>query len=220
MNGMQVCKGTAVAMLVVMANAVAHETEEKIAAPGFRPESEHAATFIKTQPAAKVAVHPTVIRTVEGTAYSSASQQQVVAALADGPFLALSAEATPLDPGELKGQEQGQYGMFQNDMQTFGAALDDRATDVQYHLILEVLLPPGNRAVFGIHCFVLDRAGRNAFSFLLNSHHQLFVEADMNAADDSPAARTELVRKATEVGIKALQQQIHLAADHPAAAED
>ena len=81
---------------------------------------------------------------------------------------------------------------------------------------MEVLFPPirgSSQAVFGIHCIILDNRGENAFSFLLNSHHQMFVDAKLTADDLSDESRTALIRKATDVGMQALAGQLQHAAD-------
>jgi hypothetical protein len=62
--------------------------------------------------------------------------------------------------------------------------------------------------VFGVHCIILNAKGENAFSFLLNSHHQIFTDAEMVADDRTEKSRNELIRKATEIGLEALVQQI------------
>ena len=66
-----------------------------------------------------------------------------------------------------------------------------------------------------IHCFVIDSKGRNAFPYLLNSHHQGFADAKL-IGDDSEQGRAELVEKGTEVGLKALVAQVQAASTTPA----
>jgi hypothetical protein len=125
------------------------------------------------------------------------NEKQVTAAVA---------KAGTIDPGELKGE--GQWGIFQNDLKTIAEQLKGFDSDADYSLVMEVLFPPNRPAVFGIHCYVYDRQGENAFSFLLNSHHKLFVDADMTAEDSSEASRAAMMEKATKVGVTALMQQI------------
>ena len=174
--------------------------------PGFRPESELAAAFLESVKSAKVAVYPVIIRTVAGTSYSEDSQKQVVSMLNEKQVTAAVAKADTIDPGELKGE--GQLALFQNDLKTIAEQLKGFDSDADYSLVMEVLFPPLRPAVFGIHCYVYDRQGENAFSFLLNSHHKLFVDADMTAEDSSEASRAEMMEKATKVGVTALMQQI------------
>lgn len=194
------------------ANAPAHETEDKSPVPGFRPDSEHAITFANTVAQSSVMVYPTIVRTVDETTFSTQSQQQAIALLNKEQLTTPVAGSGSIDPGKLKGKAQ--FEIFQNDMQTIAEASKARETDAPYSLVLEILLPPGNRAVFGVHCYVFNRQGENAFSFLLNSHHQLFVDANMRVKDDSQASRNRLVRKATRLGVTALAQQLEAAAHH------
>jgi len=185
---------------------VANETEEKSPHPGFRPESEFAAAFLESVKSAKVAVYPVISRTVAGTSYSEDSQKQVVSMLNEKQVTVAVAKAGTIDPGQLKGE--GQWGIFQNDLKTIAEQLKGFDSDADYSLVMEVLFPPHRPAVFGIHCYVYDRQGENAFSFLLNSHHKLFVDADMTAEDSSEASRAAMMEKATKVGVTALMQQI------------
>ena len=190
-------------------NLGADEVEEKIPAPGFRPECESAAEFVAQLENGAVRVYPTIIRTPVSTSFSEDSQRQIVDYLNGKEITKAVAEAGPIDPGELSGR--GQFDWFQNDLSVIGTAVKKQSIEEPYVLVMEVLFPPqrGSRqAVFGIHCIVLDAAGNNAFSFLLNSHHQPFVDAAMVSEDDSEQSRADLVRKATEVGLEALTAQI------------
>ena len=61
----------------------------------------------------------------------------------------------------------------------------------------------------GIHCYIFDRRGENAFSFLLNAHHKLLADANLGAGDSSEASRLKMIEKATRVGVTALIRQIN-----------
>ncbi|MGB5627306.1 MAG: hypothetical protein WBM61_16365, partial [Woeseiaceae bacterium] len=110
-----------------------------------------------------------------------------------------------------------QWDLFQNDMWRIAYLLTDHQFDAEYHLFMEFLFPVNNQAVFGIECYVLDRNGENAFSFLLNSHHQLFVDAKLVANNSSEAARAKLLEKATQVGVTAFKRQLEQAKESAAA---
>ena len=187
----------------------ADETEVKTPVPGFRPECESAADFADRIGSVTVRIYPTVIRTPVTTSFSKESQQQIVDYLNRKGIAKAVAAASPIDPGELTGR--GQFDWFQNDMTVIGEAVGQQAIGESYAMVMEVLFPPQRgsmQSVFGIHCIVLDASGSNAFSFLLNSHHQVFVDAAMTSDDGSERSRAELVRKATEVGLEALTAQI------------
>ena len=187
----------------------ADEAEEINPSPGFRPECELASAFIADVKTSTVRVYPTIIRSPTNTTYSAESQQQVVAFLNGKKIIKAVSNEEKVDPGELQGR--GQFDWFQNDMATIGREVKSQGIDEDYILVMEVLFPPqrGNRqSVFGIDCIVLDAEGSNGFSFLLNSHHQMFVEADLVADEVSEQSRAALVEKATAVGLEALVAQI------------
>jgi len=176
--------------------------------PGFRPRSDYAQQFVAGYREANIHVYPSIIRSPLATGYSRSSQEQVVA-FVNGHQLGKASAVTPeLDPGALKGRAQ--YAMFENDLEVLGAAVKEDTAAADYQLVMEFLLPPprGEQLmVFGIHCFVFDKQGHNAFSFLLNSHHKPFVEAQLMGAD-SDQGRAELIAKATDVALNALLAQI------------
>lgn len=195
--------------VIALCRVGASDTGQIIPDPGFRPESELAPKFMETVKTAKVVVYPTIVRTFEDTSFSTNSQQQVVAFVNEKKLARAVADTHVIDPGEIKGQAQ--YGIFQNDMAVIGKAIQARSSDTEYHLVLECLLAPRRPEgylMFGIHCYILDSQGQNAFSFLLNSHHQSFVDAHMESAAATDQARDALVYQATKVGLAALAEQI------------
>ena len=175
-------------------------------APAYRPHSENALVFLQQLEIATLAVYPSIIRTLEGTSFSTQSQQQIIELLNEAQLNSVVAESKHIDPGVLKGQSQ--WEMFVNDKQSIVEYLKQRRPDAQYSLIMELLFQPGNDAIFGIHCYIFDPEGENAFSFLLNSHHQLFVDAKLIAGDSTTASRALLIEKATQVGVTAFIQQV------------
>ena len=204
-------RAAAACLTMLLLHGCAHEAAKNISDPAYRPPSENAAEFIKALKTATVAVYPSILRTLEETSYSVKSQQQIVSLLNEKQVTAAVAETSPIDPGELKGKSQ--WDMFQNDMQTIAEELRSHKSAAQYSLVMEFLFPPGNHAVFGIQCYVFDQHRENAFSFLLNSHHKLFVDARLSVGDSSAASREKLIEKATKVGVTALIQQVN-APDH------
>lgn len=186
--------------------ALAHEMEETIADPGFRPHSDNAAVFIDTLGDVSIAVYPTIIRRAGRTAHSFASQEQIVAFINRTGVAEAVARPLRIDLGRLAGRSQ--WDLFQNDMEQIAEKLTGRRDDAAYHVFLSFILPVDEQTIFGIHCYVLDKQGQNAFSFLLNSHHRLFIDADLVAANSSEEARTALMDKATRIGLVAFKAQI------------
>lgn len=205
------------ALLLGLSQSVAaHETAEKIADPGFRPESEHAAAFLDALDSATIAVYPTIIRRANRTANSYESRDQIVAFLNEHDVVRAVQGSKRVDLGKLP--RMSQWDLFTSDMQRIGASAKGRRADAQYHLFMEILLPVSDGEVFGVECYILDSDGNNAFSFLLNSHHQMFVEASLFAKNSSEAARSQLLEKASLLGVTALQAQIEQARERAALA--
>lgn len=192
--------------LVVAIPAFGHETQEKSADPGFRPESPRAAAFIETFDTATFAVYPSIIRRTDRTAYSYESRGRIVASMnQDGMTSAVVANSR-IDMGKIVGRSQWEW--FQNGMQAVAREVQRKARDVDFSLVMEFVFPPDNRYVFGVHVFIVDRNGENAFSFLLNSHHRSFVDANLVVEDASEAAYTRVIEKATQLGLAALRTQL------------
>ena len=202
----------AVLAFAMTLSAFAHEPHVAIPDPGFRPESELADVFVDAFDSTTVAVYPTVVRRSRRTAHSFSSQQQVVAFINDHDLAAAIPARKRIDLGALQGTVFGsQWELFNHDMEKTGAVLQGQQPDAQYHLVLEFLLPVSDQEIFGVHCFILDTEGQNAFSFLLNSHHQLFADANLVAKSKSEEARAGLMDRATEAAMMALHAQIEQA---------
>jgi hypothetical protein len=59
--------------------ALAHETDDKLGDPGFRPYSAHASAFLSAVDTATIAVYPTIVRKADRTSHSVESQKQIIA---------------------------------------------------------------------------------------------------------------------------------------------
>jgi len=189
--------------LIISCSPISHHHSTS---PAYRPNSEHAATFVKALNTSKVEVYPTIVRTIQETTYSEDSQQQVVSILNSEKVTSAILKTDYVDPGPLKSPPQ--WDIFVHDLSTIAESIKDRKTDTDYSLVMEIIFSPENLSVWGIHCFVLDHQGNNVFSFLLNSHHKLFIDAKLFGKEASIITRARLIEKATRVGITALIQQI------------
>jgi hypothetical protein len=185
----------------------AHETEEKTPAPGFRPETEHAAAFLNSVGSCNIVVYPTVVRikTPDTVVVSqnNASQKAILDHLIEKKII----DPNGLDLSRIEGR--GQFDFFQSCIKQMGQQIQK-----PYHLAAEVIIlqrPDNQIAVWGIHVYILDPAGQNAFSFLLNSHHQILVDAKLFSKINSKEAIDKLVAQSTKVALKALDAQIHQA---------
>ncbi len=201
--------------LSVWGPAGADETEKKVGSPGFRPESDRADAFVKAVGSAPIAVFPTVVREIGGeTSYDQASQKEIARLLKDNDLGGGKAVQKKIDAGKLEGNSQLQA--FQTVMATLGKKVAKEKVGSDYALVIEVLIHPKRSkelSVWGIHCYVLDREGANAFSFLLNSHHKMFVDATLKTKDRSAKGKDKLVAGAVRTVLKALKQQVKDAAE-------
>ena len=185
----------------------ADETDQKTPAPGYRPDSEYAEAFVNSAKTAQLVVYPTVVRikTPDSvvTSHSSSSQKAIRNHLIKSQLI----DPNGLDLTQIEGRSQ--FDFFQSSMKMMADQ-----TRRAYHLAAEVIViqqPNNHLGVWGIHMYILDQAGNNAFSFLLNSHHQLLVDAKLFSEDHSEAAVDRLVARSTQVILKALDQQIEQA---------
>jgi len=198
-------------------SVLADEPGQTISNPGFRPPSEHAADFLDNAGAMQIAVLPTLVRRVERTAHSFASQQQIVDFLNESGIATARANSLRIDLGPLR--RPSQWEIFQYGALSVAEQLEDRAPNADYTIVMEILVP-GNQSVFGIELYILDRQGNSAFSFLLNSHHELFADAKLEAKDSSEASRDTMIENATRIGLIALMAQIEQARECLAASSE
>ncbi|MCA9262689.1 MAG: hypothetical protein KDA60_02525 [Planctomycetales bacterium] len=197
--------------LSIAAQTLALDAEK--ATPGYRPDTAEADQFVRSAKSATIAVYPVVIREkVAGTSYNTESQKAAILKLHDAGIRQTIAVATQLDTKELQGDTQ--WKLFQAGLASFGKQIDEAKLAADYAIIVELLMDPrpvDAWTLFGVHCYVLDASGKNAFSFLLNSHHQLFVNSDLTTRDLSEAGRQALTTKTVHVAIDALNQQMERA---------
>ena len=159
----------------------------------------------------RIAVLPTVIRTKTTTTFSKASQNAVVDFLKEHRLGLPMAQKADLEMGGLSGKYQFEW--FQSDRRRLGEFIKTQS-GADYYTALEFLVPKspsGEIAIFGVHVYVLDANGENAFSFLLNAHHKTFFEARLKSADSTEEGCEALVLKATDLALDALLQQIEQA---------
>ncbi len=197
--------GPPILLLLLCGSALAHEPHDTMPVPGYRPDSAYAQEFVDSAGSMTVTVLPTLVRRMERTGHSLSSQRAIVDFLNAGGIASASAKSKRLDLGRLL--HASQWELFEYGSRTLAKTLADYETGSDYTFVMEILLPEGN-AVFGIEIYILDSEGRNAFSFLLNDHHEVFAEGHLIAPDSSQAAREQMMMDATMVGLRALQMQL------------
>ena len=186
----------------------AHESAEKTSSPGYRPGTEYADAFLNSVGTSHMIVHPTVVRikTPDDMIVNrdKVSQGVIQKYLIEHKISDPNGFTTEIDLS--RAQEQGQFGLFQNRVELIGKQIGQT-----YHVAAETIIiqtPDNGLTVFGIHLYIFDQAGNNAFSFLLNSHHKLFDDAKLHADNNSKEAIGKLVADSTQVALQALDQQI------------
>jgi hypothetical protein len=184
--------------------AAAHEAQQTIPEPGFRPPSEYAPAFVEAVGGMSIEVLPTLVRRIDRTALSFTSQRDIVDFLNSQGIATATARPDRLDLGPLR--RDSQWNLFQQGLSAVSGVAVSRDSDADYLLLMEILVP-GDEEVFGIEVYIVDAQGRNAFSYLLNSHHQMFAEARLTAGA-SEAARQKMIADATRTGLLALQPQM------------
>ena len=198
----------ALALTALSLPGLADKPGQTIPDPGFRPGSEFAAVFLDSASSAKIAVLPTIVRRTDRTAHSFASQKQVVTYLNDSGLLAAISKPVRIKMPSLR--RPSQWEIFQFGVDTISEKLKKYDSGADYVLVVEVLVP-GDREVFGIEVYILSPQGEDAFSFLLNSHHQMFADAKLVVRDSTEDARNQMITDATEVAMLALKAQIERA---------
>lgn len=183
---------------------------KNISNPGFRPESDLDQAFINSYKESKFIIYPTITRAIDTTTWSKLLSKEFARNLKRDENLNIRLNENLLNPGELMGKSQFEF--FKNDMVRLGNEIKMKKEKIDYCIIPEILFEPkreGTLFVFGIHIFILNNEGENVFSFLLNSHHELFVEAKLYAYNPNENDLEELKKRCLDVGIKAFKLMVN-----------
>jgi len=198
--------------LGVRKNAISSELnsiEKNISIPGFRPESALAQVFINSYKESKFIIYPTITRTIDTITWSESLSKEFAQNLKRDENLNIRFTENLLNPGELIGKSQFEF--FTNDMGRLGNEIKMKKEQIDYCIVPEIVFEPernGTLFVFGIHIFILNNEGENVFSFLLNSHHELFVEAKLYAYNPNENDLQELKLRSLDVGLKAFKLMV------------
>jgi len=178
-------------------------------ADSYRPPSELADSFVEALPTADIVVFPTVVRDPFVSRYSLESRDLAIRLLEEYGVGSVTASDRGLHLGEPAAPSQ--YAIFQNSIRTMAEEIGSTSKGVDYFLLIDVLFPPGPRdklEVFGIHIYLLTPQGDNAFSFLLNSHHDAFRAARLESSDATARGKERLAVRGTMVAVEALKEQV------------
>jgi hypothetical protein len=183
---------------------------KNIGIPGFRPESYFSQAFINSYKQSKLIIYPTITRTIDTITWSKFLSKEFAQNLKRDENLNTSLNENLLNPGELMGKNQFEF--FTYDMVRLGNEIKRKREKIDYFIIPEILFEPernGTLFVFGIHIFILNNQGENAFSFLLNSHHELFIEAKLYAYNPNENALEALKKRSLEVAARTFKLMVN-----------
>ena len=183
---------------------------KNIGIPGFRPESYFSQAFINSYKQSKLIIYPTITRTIDTITWSKFLSKEFAQNLKRDENLNTSLNENLLNPGELMGKNQFEF--FTYDMVRLGNEIKRKREKIDYFIIPEILFEPernGTLFVFGIHIFILNNQGENAFSFLLNSHHELFIEAKLYAYNTNENDLEALKKRSLEVAARAFKLMVN-----------
>lgn len=128
-----------------------------------------------------ITVYPSFVRTNadEGSHHDTASAERLAAWIAghDLARVVVSSDEVAL-PQDVQGY---QYDVFLTDAKAFGAWVASHPIGTAYALLSESLItrvPAGGTKAGGIHAYVVDARGELVDALVLNSHHDVFREAD------------------------------------------
>ena len=216
-------------MVALLLSEVAPAAESDVA---FRPSSNQWTEFVQALPSATAVVLPTLVRRGDKLAYSKPSQALALELL-DGVIAASKGServvvpegaALPAEPQAVSPQRPqytrqpdpsaagvAQQAMFAATLEAVGAAAKQEKAESDYVVAMEVAFGPSDVSIVGVHTYVVDRQGQNAFSFALNGDDPMFAEASLVASDPTKASRNGLVERATQLAVSALKAQVESA---------
>lgn len=200
---------------IAMAPIGAHESEHKITVPGFRPPTEAASAFVQHAGSSTIAVFPSIIRTVKPAEdqivqeHSSVALDGVVEFLKENSLGNGVKTDFELEIGEAS--KGGQFAVFNETIQVIGRQLERYEGDADYVLVLDIIRV--NTRAWGIQSYLLNRSGENVFSFLLNSHHQALVDADIHIEDESAENQEKFITECIELALESLKAQVEMERD-------
>ena len=148
--------------------------------------------FRQSLGATTLTVYPAFVRDGDTPVYNAEAAEQVAEffrseQLAD---VTLSAAEVPITGA----WGMNQLKMLQESADDFALYLAENPTETEYALLAEFLIG-GQGVPVGIHCYVLDAQRRLAYVILLNSHHDVFADADPQTASECTAVLIAALRE-------------------------
>jgi hypothetical protein len=164
--------------------------------------------FLERVGSLSITVYPTVVMDHEGVTHDAGSAARIARFLT-GEGLAGSAGVARGEVDLSSSRAGTQWKVFKRGRKQLAGHLKSDPVETDYAMVVHLLVTPtrsGAIAVGGIQVYLLDGTGRDAHSFLLNAHHDLFSEAGLRAT--GPDAAAELRGRATDAVIEAFRAQL------------
>lgn len=179
---------------------------------GYRPgeDQEKINQFVNEFESHKILCFPVIYRSSEFYRTVENSDEHI-AEFFSGWDLYPELQYCPDAPDFSETMFPTQWAVFEANRSIFSEFLQDLDDSWDYGMILEILMtntPSGGQAVGGIQCYILDDQGEDVFSFLLNSHHDLFNEANLSISTADSAEIEKLAFTSIYTALKALKIQI------------
>lgn len=177
---------------------------------GFRPKSDCSEVFLRDLRSKRIGLFPVIGRSAREVVRFDTVQRDIDALLRkNGITTRLLTEA--IDTSRVRGAAQ--YGYFVDCMKVVTESVLRSKYGCDYYIMVEALLTrnrSNEQVIGGIQFYIVNDAGENAHSFLMNSHHRLFSDARLKARADDEREKRELIRRLGRVVVKALKEQLHL----------
>jgi len=162
---------------------------------GFRPgdDEEKIDQFISGFESHVILCFPVIYRSREFYCSLNESEEHLIEYFS-GWDLYPNFEFNPDGPDFSETMSNIQWAVFETNMSKFAEFLSNIENSWDYAIAFEILMtntPSGGQATGGIQCYILNNKGEDVFSFLLNSHHDLFNDANLyiNSTDSSEVAK-------------------------------
>lgn len=202
------------AVLFVMTHGTTHAVKNT-PAPGYRPcpgQSGLDQAFVDALKESSITVYPSVFRS---NLFPSSSEQVPQKALADCftniPTKRVEVSDTSINLMDANSNGPGQKGVFDTGLTQLAEQIKAIQPTTDYICVAEYLhtaTRSGGQAIGGIQCYILNAQGENVFSFLLNSHHDLFNQAELRASTPDIDEKIALLDRASSITCQALLSQI------------
>lgn len=138
-----------------------------------------------------ITVFPTYVRLGDGH-YNTESARQIAAVFQNNRFATTQIAATEIPVGGEWGMNQSK--MFRDSAASVGQYVRHNPIDTDYALLAEYLMGRPD-AVGGVHGYLVDKEGKLAWGFGVNSHHEVFNRFSPDSEEDCTAIACAIINE-------------------------